>query len=138
MTRRPPSSTRTYTPFPYTTLFRSYSARRRRSRPWRQAPRRSRPTPQTPSARRDAGHIPRHIRSYARPSAARRSRRPDGTSIHHEAHSTVLHSWTWTKPLEITVTRDRRFLGRFLRPRRFPCPNYPSLPSPNQIGRAHV
>src|SRR3546814_9484466 len=41
MIRRPPRSTRTDTLFPYTTLFRSYSAgtgHRRRAPPWRPVP----------------------------------------------------------------------------------------------------
>ena len=51
------------------------SGRRRRSPPPRAAPPPSRPSPGSRSARRAAGRSCRHIRSYARRSAARRSRR---------------------------------------------------------------
>src|SRR3546814_2972872 len=54
MRRRPPRSTRTYTLFPYTTLFRSDRVRRRRRRAWTQRP--AARLAATPAARRSEEH----------------------------------------------------------------------------------
>ncbi len=59
------------------------------------APPPSPPSPGSRSARRAAGRSCRHIRSYARRSAARRSRRAGRPSIARAARRGGLHRWTW-------------------------------------------
>src|SRR3546814_2657281 len=84
MIRRPPRSTRTYTLFPYTTLFRS-AHRRTRHRPRYGRPRNSR---SAPSHDRSATRA-RHSRAAPRTGTARADRPPASRS---EEHTSELQS----------------------------------------------
>src|SRR3546814_4614225 len=84
MIRRPPRATRTDTLFPYTTLFRSPRARRRRT-----PPRPLRPTPRPPATPHHHRHLDRRPRMTTTASTRPRASAPKSRS---EEHTSELQS----------------------------------------------